>query len=62
MAPPSRRASSEATAANPLLVRRGYCLTCEEGPTLIKNYAGVPTAFGIGRREHLRRLRAAEDR
>jgi endoglucanase len=37
-------------------------LTCEEGPTLIKNYAGAPTAFGIGLREHLRRLRAAEDR
>lgn len=30
--------------------------TCRGGPTLIRNYAGAPTAFGIGFREHLRAL------
>ena len=30
---------------------------CEEGPSLILNYAGAPTEFGIGLREHLRALR-----
>jgi hypothetical protein len=30
--------------------------TCHSGPTLIKNYRGAPTAFGIGFREHLRAL------
>ena len=37
-------------------------LTCEEGPTLIVNYEGKPTRFGIGLREHLRALRAAARR
>lgn len=36
----------------------GPDLTCENGPTLIKDYAGTPTAFGVGLREHLRELRA----
>ena len=30
--------------------------TCTGGPSLIENYAGKPTAFGLGFREHLRRL------
>jgi endoglucanase len=30
--------------------------TCHNGPTLIKNYSGAPTAFGIGFRNHLRAL------
>ena len=30
--------------------------TCESGPTLIEDYGGTPTAFGIGFREHLREL------
>ncbi len=30
--------------------------SCKEGPSLIRNYAGAPTAFGIGLREHLRRI------
>jgi endoglucanase len=37
-------------------------LTCEEGPTLIVNYAGKPTRFGIGLREHLRALHAGSRR
>lgn len=37
-------------------------LTCEEGPTLITDYAGTPTRFGIGLREHLRQLHAEESR
>jgi endoglucanase len=31
--------------------------TCAAGPSLIKDYDGTPTAFGIGFREHLRALR-----
>ena len=31
-------------------------LTCEEGPTLITDYAGTPTRFGVGFRDHLRAL------
>lgn len=31
--------------------------TCREGPTLIRNFKGRPTPFGIGLREHLRELR-----
>lgn len=27
---------------------------CEEGPSLIENYAGMPTAYGLGFRDHLR--------
>ncbi len=34
--------------------------TCEGGPSLIENYAGKPSGFGIGLREHLRALRARE--
>jgi hypothetical protein len=30
--------------------------TCTGGPTLIKDYDGTPTAFGLGFREHLRQL------
>jgi hypothetical protein len=30
--------------------------TCEGGPTLIEDYDGTPTAFGLGFREHLRGL------
>lgn len=30
--------------------------TCKGGPSLIRNYAGQPSAFGIGLREHLREL------
>ncbi len=30
--------------------------TCRSGPTLIRDYDGTPTAFGIGYREHLRAL------
>jgi hypothetical protein len=30
--------------------------TCSGGPTLIKDYDGTPTAFGLGFREHLREL------
>jgi len=33
--------------------------TCEGGPSLIKDYAGEPTAYGAGLRDHLRRLEAA---
>lgn len=33
--------------------------TCRGGPTLIKDYSGRPTSFGIGLREHLRRLARA---
>jgi hypothetical protein len=32
--------------------------TREEGPTLIKDYSGTPTAFGVGFRDHLRELHA----
>ncbi len=35
-------------------------LTCEEGPTLIEDYSGTPTAFGVGFRDHLRKLHAEE--
>lgn len=31
--------------------------TCRNGPTLIRNYDGTPTGFGIGLREHLRAIR-----
>ena len=30
--------------------------TCEGGPTLITDYDGTPTAFGVGFRDHLREL------
>jgi hypothetical protein len=30
--------------------------TCKGGPTLITNYDGTPTAFGVGFRDHLRSL------
>lgn len=30
--------------------------TCRNGPTLIRDYDGTPTGFGIGLREHLRAL------
>lgn len=30
--------------------------TCRSGPSLIRNYKGVPTGYGIGFREHLRAL------
>ena len=30
--------------------------TCKGGPTLIKDYDGTPTAFGVGFRDHLRSL------
>jgi endoglucanase len=30
--------------------------TCEGGPTLISDYDGTPTAFGVGFRDHLRQL------
>lgn len=30
--------------------------TCRNGPTLIRDYDGTPTGFGIGFREHLRQL------
>lgn len=30
--------------------------TCKGGPTLIKDYDGTPTAFGVGFRDHLRAL------
>lgn len=30
--------------------------TCEGGPTLIQDYSGTPTAFGVGFRDHLREL------
>jgi hypothetical protein len=30
--------------------------TCTEGPSLIRNYKGAPTKYGIGLREHLRAL------
>jgi endoglucanase len=29
---------------------------CTEGPSLIDNYDGTPTEFGIGFREHLKKL------
>jgi hypothetical protein len=32
--------------------------TCRNGPTLISDYDGTPTAFGMGFREHLRALAA----
>jgi endoglucanase len=31
--------------------------TCHAGPSLIQNYRGKPTGFGIGFRDHLRKLR-----
>ena len=31
--------------------------TCRSGPSLIRNFKGVPTQFGIGFREHMRQLR-----
>jgi hypothetical protein len=34
--------------------------SCSRGPALIKNYAGVPTAFGIGLKEHLAALAAPQ--
>lgn len=34
--------------------------TCEGGPTLIENYGGTPTAFGLGFREHLRAVAGGE--
>lgn len=37
-------------------------LTCEGGPTLITDYTGTPTPFGAGFRNHLRELRAKEER
>lgn len=33
---------------------------CDSGPSLIENYAGLPSSFGIGFREHLRKLWRAE--
>lgn len=33
--------------------------TCRGGPSLIRNYSGAPTSFGIGLREHLRALSRA---
>jgi endoglucanase len=33
--------------------------TCRAGPSLIRDYAGDPTAFGIGLRDHLRALAGA---
>ncbi len=30
--------------------------TCRAGPSLITDYSGSPTGFGIGLREHLRAL------
>ena len=30
--------------------------TCDDGPSLIRNYAGAPSGFGIGLRNHLRAL------
>lgn len=36
--------------------------SCEEGPSLIRNYLGAPTEYGIGLREHLRALARAERR
>ena len=30
--------------------------TCTGGPSLIRNYEGAPTKYGIGLREHLRGL------
>ena len=33
--------------------------TCRGGPTLIKDYDGAPTAFGVGFRDHLRQLAAS---
>jgi endoglucanase len=30
--------------------------SCSGGPSLIKDYQGTPTAFGIGFRDHLRAL------
>jgi endoglucanase len=33
--------------------------TCENGPSLIENYAGRPSGFGIGLRDHLRALQAS---
>ena len=29
---------------------------CRGGPTLVEDYDGTPTAFGIGFRDHLRAL------
>jgi endoglucanase len=31
--------------------------TCHSGPTLIRNYKGAPTGFGVGFRDHLLKLR-----
>lgn len=36
--------------------------TCRSGPSLIKDYDGTPTGFGVGFREHLRSLAAASRR
>lgn len=36
--------------------------TCADGPSLIKNYVGSPTAFGAGFRHHLRQLSRAGTR
>jgi endoglucanase len=36
--------------------------TCRGGPTLIRDYDGTPTGFGIGFREHLRALALAAHR
>jgi endoglucanase len=30
--------------------------TCRDGPTLITDYDGTPTGFGVGFRDHLRSL------
>jgi hypothetical protein len=35
---------------------------CEEGPSLILNYLGAPTGFGLGLREHMRQQRKLENR
>ena len=37
-------------------------LDLQEGPTLITDYEGTPTAFGIGFRDHLRQLHAEGSR
>ncbi|MBS1878050.1 MAG: cellulase family glycosylhydrolase [Actinobacteria bacterium] len=33
---------------------------CEEGPSLIRNYRGLPTEYGLGFREHLRKVSKRE--
>lgn len=35
-------------------------LTCRNGPTLVKDFTGTPTGFGIGLRNHFRELAAEE--